>query len=85
MLTNQQLFIKSEVVDYYLDTAWQKIIFREMEAMLLSESRPFPCLFGVSGFKSNQLRFAFFDELSPNALSSALNCIFNSERTVASI
>jgi FPC/CPF motif-containing protein YcgG len=43
-----------------------------MEAMLLSESRPFPCLFGVSGFKSNQLRFAFFDELSPNALSSAL-------------
>ncbi|MGL4766509.1 MAG: YqcI/YcgG family protein [Formosimonas sp.] len=59
-------------MSFFAETAWQTIIFKEMESMLLSESRPFPCLFGVSGFKANQLRFAFFDEMSPSALAQVL-------------
>lgn len=40
--------------------------------MLLSDSRSFPCLFGVSGFKSNQLRFAFFNQISADYISIVL-------------
>lgn len=50
----RSFFSKEEVKKNFSDTAWQKIIFKELESMLLSDSRPFPCFFGVSGFKTNQ-------------------------------
>ncbi len=40
------------------------MVFAEFEATLESKSRPFPCVFGVSGFKANQLRFAFLDQFT---------------------
>ena len=45
-------------------TDWQSILFREFEATLLSESRGFPCVFGIAGFRANQLRFSFLDPVN---------------------
>ncbi|MBP7564787.1 MAG: YqcI/YcgG family protein [Burkholderiaceae bacterium] len=52
--------------------SWQRIVFAEFEAALTSPARPFPCTFGAAGFKADQLRYAFCNELTPSAVASAL-------------
>jgi len=59
---------------------WQRVLFREFEAMLTSESRPFPCVFGVAGFKANQLRFAFPERLNAASIAPALQEYLSSAR-----
>lgn len=52
---------------------WQSIVFKEFEAQLLSETRPFPCIYGVAGLKADSLRFAFCDEINAANLAKILN------------
>jgi uncharacterized protein len=60
----RRYFTREEVNDYYEPGSWQ--------GMLLSEVRQFPCVFGVSGFKSGQIRFAFLRDLDPQNLAEVL-------------
>ncbi|WP_082153479.1 YqcI/YcgG family protein [Bacillus sp. LL01] len=40
---------------------WGRHVFSKFTKDMLSESRPFPCVFGVEGFKQGSLRFAFIE------------------------
>ncbi len=53
-------------------SSWQRVLFSEFEATLTSKERPFPCIYGVAGLKSDQLRFAFPDPLTPETLAPIL-------------
>lgn len=63
---------KTEVAARYQGPSWQRVVFAEFEATLTSRSRPFPCIFGVSGLKSDQLRYAFLDPVTPETLAPVL-------------
>ncbi len=63
---------RDEVVASYPNASWQRIVFAEFEATLTSKSRPFPCVFGVTGLKSNKLRYAFIDPLDAEGLAPVL-------------
>jgi FPC/CPF motif-containing protein YcgG/quercetin dioxygenase-like cupin family protein len=62
-----------EVSEHFEPSSWQRVIFAEFEATLLSKSRPFPCVFGVTGIKSRQIRVAFPDPLTPEVLAPILS------------
>ena len=62
----------AEVRARYLSPSWQHVVFAEFEATLTSKSRPFPCIFGVTGLKADQLRYAFLDPLSPEDTAPVL-------------
>jgi|SRR6056297_1003236 len=66
------LLSKTEVRETYDMPCWQRVIFDEFEATLTSTSRPFPCVFGVSGIKSDQLRYIFLDRITPETLAPLL-------------
>lgn len=67
-----RLLSKSELRDAFEMPSWQRMVFAEFESTLESKSRPFPCVFGVSGFKSDQLRYAFLDPMTPDAVALLL-------------
>jgi len=73
-------FDRQEVAASFDANDWRQILFKEFEAALTSEARPFPCVFGVSGFKTNQLRFAFLDPLTPEALAPVLQTYLSKAR-----
>lgn len=73
---------KTEIRTRYDMPSWQRMVFAEFEATLESKSRPFPCVFGVSGFKADQLRFAFLDTLSPTAVAPLLRDYLASARGI---
>ncbi len=63
---------KTEIAEKYQPSTWQRVVFSEFESTLTSRSRQFPCIFGVTGFKKGQLRFAFPDPLTPETLAPVL-------------
>jgi len=63
---------REEVREAFPNASWQRIVFAEFEATLTSGSRPFPCIFGVTGLKSDMLRYAFIDPLDPASLAPIL-------------
>lgn len=63
---------KTEVAESFPASTWQRVVFSEFESTLTSRSRQFPCIFGVTGFKKDQLRFAFPDPLTPESLAPIL-------------
>lgn len=66
------LMTRHDVDAAFPDSSWQKILFAEFESALTSRSRPFPCVFGMSGFKADRLRFAWLDPLTPETLAPVL-------------
>lgn len=75
---------KEEVNQHYAVSSWQQVAFSELEGMLMNDARPFPCVFGVSGFKTNQLRFSFLDDadgLDIDMLASALKEFLSNARS----
>ena len=52
---------KGEVGSNYAVSSWQSVMFSEFEAQMSSEARPFPCIFGVTGYRADQLRYLFLD------------------------
>ncbi|SEC34784.1 hypothetical protein SAMN05519104_1207 [Rhizobiales bacterium GAS188] len=65
--------LRSEAVkSQFPARSWQAVLFSEFSATMLSEIRPYPCVFGVNGFKADQLRYVFVDPLDAGAIAPAL-------------
>jgi uncharacterized protein len=77
-----QLLTRADVARTYVGPSWQRVLFSEFEATLTSSSRPFPCTFGVSGLKSDQLRYIFLDPFSPETLAPALRAYLSCARSI---
>jgi len=63
---------KSEVGSNYAVSSWQSVMFSEFEGQMSSEARPFPCIFGVSGYRADQLRYLFLDPFEVESLGAQL-------------
>jgi FPC/CPF motif-containing protein YcgG len=63
---------KGEVGSNYAVSSWQSVLFSEFEAQMCSESRPFPCIFGVTGYRLDQLRYLFLDPFEVEILGDQL-------------
>lgn len=55
-----KLFCRREI-DEESCSEWALKAFDAFERILVDRERQFPCTFGISGFKANQLRFCFVD------------------------
>ncbi|MGD8106383.1 YqcI/YcgG family protein [Pantoea sp. FN0302] len=67
------MYSASEIKDGRVSlTKWQKIIFADFDATVCNKDRPFPCIFGVNGYKKDMLRFSFYEELTAEALRDDL-------------
>jgi FPC/CPF motif-containing protein YcgG len=69
---------KSEVGSSFAVSTWQRVLFAEFEAQMSSEARPFPCVFGVAGYRQDQLRYLFLDPYDIEVLGEQL-ALFVSE------
>jgi uncharacterized protein len=68
-----RLFLKkSEVASSHAASTWQSVMFSEFEAQMSSEARPFPCIFGVTGYRLDQLRYLFLDPFDIEVLGAWL-------------
>jgi FPC/CPF motif-containing protein YcgG len=47
---------RGEVASSHAVSTWQSVMFSEFEAQMSSEARPFPCIFGIAGYRQDQLR-----------------------------
>lgn len=65
----------------FAPSGWQRVLLAEFETTLLSKTRPFPCLFGVSGLKSGQVRVTFPDPLTPESLAPILAAYLGQARS----
>lgn len=75
---------KSGVEQSFKNSAWQKVIYNEIASALSSSERKFPCIFGTSGFKMDQLRYAFADEITAGALAELLAAYLPKARSYGS-
>jgi FPC/CPF motif-containing protein YcgG len=57
-------FNRCEVEKEFAAGSWQRVIHAEFVATLESNSRPFPCFFGVQGLRDDQLRYTFLDSIT---------------------
>ena len=79
------LFLRrTEVVDRYDTESWERKVFDEFEATLTSTVRPFPCVFGVSGFQRDELRFVFIETITGRALAEPLAAYIEQARAFGS-
>jgi FPC/CPF motif-containing protein YcgG len=76
------LFKHSDIATAVANRGWERVVFAEFESAMTSRSRPFPCVFGVAGFKADRLRFAFVDPLTPEALAPILRAYLAQARTI---
>ncbi len=53
-------------------SSWQSVMFSEFQAQMSSEARPFPCIFGVTGYRADQLRYLFLDPFEVEVLGVQL-------------
>jgi uncharacterized protein len=63
---------KGEVSSNYATSTWQSVMFSEFEAQMSSIARPFPCIFGVTGYRLDQLRYLFLDPYDVEVLGTQL-------------
>ena len=63
---------RTELLSSFDPTSWQAIVFKEFATTLTSKAKPFPCVFGASGFAKNQLRFGFSEDMNPNEIAPIL-------------
>lgn len=73
---------RSEVSETYQSPSWESVVFAEFESTLTSKSRPFPCVFGVSGLKRDQLRYVFVDPISPENRGPILEAYLKNARDI---
>jgi FPC/CPF motif-containing protein YcgG len=66
------LLSRQAVPDHFATSSWQRIVFSEFESTVSSKTRPFPCIFGVTGLQKDQLRFTFPDPLTPETVAPLL-------------
>ncbi|WP_244468600.1 YqcI/YcgG family protein, partial [Bradyrhizobium elkanii] len=69
----ERLFLrKGDVASSFPVSSWQSVMFSEFEAQMSSEARPFPCVFGVTGHRQDQLRYLFLDPYDVAVLGEQL-------------
>ncbi len=73
---------KGEVGSNYAVSSWQSVMFSEFEAQMSSESRRFPCIFGVTGYRADQLRYLFLDPFEVEVLGTQLEHFVGESRTL---
>jgi FPC/CPF motif-containing protein YcgG len=73
---------KGEVGSNYAVSSWQSVMFSEFEAQMSSESRPFPCIFGVTGYRADQLRYLFLDPFEVEVLGTQLEHFVGESRAL---
>ena len=73
-------FDKNEISHIFQYSTWQHVVFKEFESTLCSDIRPFPCIFGVTGLKRNQLRFAFCEKMEAEEIAPSLKCFVSQSR-----
>ncbi|MGE7368693.1 YqcI/YcgG family protein [Neorhizobium sp. NPDC001467] len=71
-MTESALLLKQDIAARFRLGSWQQIVFSEFATSLESASRPFPCIFGVQGYRADQLRYVFQETLDIDELASAL-------------
>ncbi len=65
-------YSKNEVTENFETKSWQNVVFKEIASALNNSERAFPCAYGVSAYKSDQLRFSFLDEQNSMDLGAVL-------------
>lgn len=73
---------KGEVGSSYAVSTWQSVMFSEFEAQMSSEARPFPCIFGVTGYRADQLRYLFLDPFDVETLGTQLEQFVSESRSL---
>ncbi|MGB7433121.1 MAG: YqcI/YcgG family protein [Ahrensia sp.] len=72
-MTEVKLMKSNQVLETFNRKSWQYTVYKEFEATLLSESRSFPCIYGIAGMQSQQLRFGFSDSMEPSEVAALLS------------
>ncbi len=72
---------KAEVGSSFAVSTWQRVLFAEFEAQMSSEARPFPCVFGVAGYRQDQLRYLFLDPFDVEMLGEQLALFVSESRS----
>src|SRR5258706_13154187 len=72
---------KGEVGSSFAVSTWQSVLFSEFEAQMSSEARPFPCVFGVTGYRADQLRYLFLDPFDVGLLGTQLEQYVSESRS----
>jgi len=73
---------KDEVGSSFAVSTWQSVMFSEFEAQMSSEARPFPCIFGVTGHRADQLRYLFLDPFDVETLGCQLAQFVSESRSL---
>jgi len=73
---------KGEVGSSFAVSTWQSVMFSEFEAQMSSEARPFPCIFGVTGYRADQLRYLFLDPFDVETLGAQLRQFVTESRSL---
>lgn len=74
-------FGKNDILSDFEPQSWQSVVFNELASSLTSTARPFPCLFGVAGFKTDQLRFAFCEDMTGSTIAPILRDFLSRARS----
>jgi FPC/CPF motif-containing protein YcgG len=72
---------RTQVQEIHPAGTWQAILFQELAATLNSDTRAFPCIFGVAGYRADQLRYLFLDEDDVEGLARNLRAYVTEART----
>lgn len=67
------IFTVEEIHSRFGKDTWQRKVFSELDSALMSEARPFPCIYGVAGHKAGQIRYGFAETLTAEAIAAALD------------
>ena len=73
---------KGEIGSNHAVSSWQSVMFSEFESQMSSESRPFPCIFGVTGYRADQLRYLFLDPFEVEVLGTQLGHFVGESRSL---
>jgi FPC/CPF motif-containing protein YcgG len=74
-------FARSDIIRSFPEDDWRLPVFREFASTLESEARPFPCLYGITGYRTNQLRFAFLENIEAARLAPILEDYIKNARS----
>jgi uncharacterized protein len=83
-VTRKPYLNRREAYQEFPDGSWQRAIYADFVESLDSASRPFPCIFGIQGLRSDQLRYTFLDAIDIPLLACALARYLSEARTLGS-
>ncbi|ARP88454.1 YqcI/YcgG family protein [Bordetella genomosp. 9] len=72
---------RSEVQQRHAAGSWQAVLFQELAGTLDNDTRAFPCIFGVAGYRADQLRYLFLDDDDAERLASNLRDYLSQARS----